>query len=132
MSWCESIRTQNTSRWPSIAYQPEFSDSLFHIACKSKVMHLSSVIYKKCVGVSRLNSGRAPYISPMLGAASMRDGGEKCDGNLCLVIWATDVSNVLPGTWDGIFHHLFCKQRDGEQSGLMEIVINTDWNTARE
>ena len=30
--------------------------------------------------VSRLNSGRAPYISPMLGAASMRDGGEKCDG----------------------------------------------------
>ena len=51
------------------------------------------------VHVSRLNSGRAPdispmlggdglgtrvchapYISPMLGAASMRDGGEKCDG----------------------------------------------------
>ena len=51
--------------------------------------------------VSRLNSGRAPYISPMLGAASMRDGGEKCDGLGTRVPRSPSATDSLPRSLPG-------------------------------
>ena len=51
--------------------------------------------------VSRLNSGHAPYISPMLGAASMQGGGEKNNSLGSRIPSSPSATDSLPRSFPG-------------------------------
>lgn len=51
--------------------------------------------------VGRLNSGHAPYISPMLGAASMQGGGEKINSLGTRIPSSPSATDSLPRSLPG-------------------------------